>query len=95
MVNCKYCGKKSNAKNAIFCSKKCNTYYSTELERKNNSSSVMVTIKMDQDISNSLRAIQSNLIKNSTENVSFSQVVNLVLKEGIKIKKSTLKITQT
>jgi predicted nucleic acid-binding Zn ribbon protein len=94
-MNCKYCGKKFNAKNAIFCSKKCNTYYSTELERKNNSQSVMVTIKMDQDVSNSLREIQSNLIKNSTENVSFSQVVNLVLKEGIKIKKSTLKITQT
>ena len=55
----------------------------------------MVTIKMDQDVSNSLREIQSNLIKNSTENVSFSQVVNLVLKEGIKIKKSTLKITKT
>ena len=93
MINCKYCGKKFNAKNAIFCSKKCNTYYSTELERKNNSQSVMVTIKMDQDVSNGLREIQSNLIKNSTENVSFSQVVNLVLKEGIKIKKSTLKIT--
>ena len=93
MLNCKYCGKKFNAKNAIFCSKKCNTYYSTELERKNNSPSVMVTIKMDQDISNSLREIQSNLIKNAAENVSFSQVVNLVLKEGIKIKKSTLKIT--
>jgi hypothetical protein len=93
MINCKYCGKKFNAKNAIFCSKKCNTYYSTELDRKNNSQSVMVTIKMDQEISNSLREIQSNLIKNATENVSFSQVVNLVLKEGIKIKKSTLKIT--
>ena len=91
-MNCKYCGKKFNAKNAIFCSKKCNTYYSTELEKNKNLKSVMVTIKMDQDISNSLREIQSNLIKNATENVSFSQVVNLVLKEGIKIKKSTLKI---
>jgi len=50
---------------------------------------------MDQDVSNSLREIQSNLIKNSTESVSFSQVANLVLKEGIKTKKSTLKITKT
>ena len=93
MINCKYCGKKSNAKNAIFCSKKCNTYYSTELDRKNNSQSVIVSIRMDQDVSNSLREIQSNLIKNSTESVSFSQVANLVLKEGIKVKKLTLKIT--
>jgi hypothetical protein len=91
IMKCKYCGKNSRAKNSIFCSKKCHTYYSTELERKNHSKSVRISVIMDQDISDSLREIQSSLIKNATENVSFSQVVNLVLKEGIKIKKSMIK----
>ncbi|QLH04268.1 hypothetical protein C5F49_02265 [Nitrosopumilus oxyclinae] len=86
-MKCKYCGKNFNAKNSIFCSKKCNTYHSAELERKTNLKSVTVTIKMDQDVSNGLRKIQSDLIRNATENISFSYVVNLVLKEGIKNKK--------
>jgi len=38
-----------------------------------------------------LRAIQSNLIQNTNENISFSQVVNLVLEEGIKIKQMLIK----
>lgn len=91
-MKCKYCGKNSNAKNSIFCSKKCDTYYSTELERKTSLQSITVTIKMDQDVSISLREIQSNLIQNATENVPFSRVVNLVLKEGIK-SKNILKMT--
>ncbi len=78
-MKCKYCGKNFRAKNVIFCSKKCDTYYSSELERKNNSKSVRVTLNMDRDISISLRAIQSNLIQNANGHISFSQVVNLVL----------------
>ncbi len=90
-MKCKYCGKNIRAKNSIYCSKKCHTYYSTELKRKSGSESIAVTITLNLDVSKNLREIQSNLIKNSTENVSFSQVVNLVLKEGIKVKKSVIK----
>ncbi|QLH04812.1 hypothetical protein C5F49_05400 [Nitrosopumilus oxyclinae] len=90
-MKCKYCGKISLAKNAIFCSKKCDTYYSDELARKNDSNFVRVTVSMDGDISKSLRAIQSSLILNTNESISFSQVVNLVLGEGIKVKKNVLK----
>ena len=90
-MKCKYCGKNSRAKNAIFCSKKCDEYYSKEMERKEGSKYTLTAINMDQNISKRLRAIQSSLIKNSNENVSFSQVVNLVLEEGINIKKMILK----
>ena len=86
-MKCKYCGKNFNAKNSIFCSKKCSTYHSTELKSKTSLKSITITIKMDQDVSDNLRKIQSNLIRNATENVSFSRVVNLVLREGIKNKK--------
>ena len=91
-MKCKYCGKNFNAKNSIFCSKNCDTYYSTELKNKDSLNSIRVTMKMDQDVSDVLREIQSNLIRNSIENVTFSQVANLVLKEGIK-SKNILKLT--
>lgn len=90
-MKCKYCGKNFSAKNAIFCSKKCDAYYSKELERKAGSKFTLTTINMDQNLSKNLRAIQSNLIKNTNENVSFSQVVNLVLEEGINVKKMLIK----
>lgn len=90
-MKCKYCGKNSRAKNAIFCSKKCDVYYSKELEKKENSKSTLTTINLDQDLANSLRAIQSSLIRNTNQNVTFTQVINLVLEEGIKVKKIVLK----
>jgi hypothetical protein len=85
-MNCEYCGKSFRAKNAIFCSKKCHAYNSKALERKNNSKPVRVTFNMDRDISDSLREIQSNLIKNKCEHIPFSQVLNHILDEGIKTK---------
>lgn len=86
-MECKYCGKNFRAKNAIFCSENCDVYYSKTLERKNNLKSVRVTFNMDRDISDSLREIQSNLIKNNCEHTPFSQVVNQILREGIKTKR--------
>ena len=89
-MKCKYCGKNFRAKNAIFCSQKCNTYYSTELQ-KNGLKYDITSINLNRDIAKNLRAIQSNLIQNTNENISFSQVVNLVLEEGIKIKQMLIK----
>jgi predicted nucleic acid-binding Zn ribbon protein len=89
-MKCKYCGKNISAKNAIFCSTKCHTYYSTELERKDMSNYSRVTITLDKEMTKNLREIQSKLIKNTNEGISFSQVVNLVLEEGVKIKKTIL-----
>ena len=91
IMKCKYCGKNSTAKNAIFCSKKCDSYYSTELIRKSSAEYTQLSINVDQDVYSNLRLIQSELIKNTAENVSLSQVVNSILSEGIKIKKMTLK----
>ena len=90
-MKCKYCGKNSRAKNAVFCSKKCDSYYSKELEKKESSRSTLTTINLDQNLSNNLRAIQANLIRNTNENITFTQVINLVLEEGIKVKKIVLK----
>lgn len=90
-MKCKYCGKNFRAKNALFCSEKCNKYYSHELKEKNNSKYSRVTVTMQDDIIKNLRDIQSNLILNSIGNVSFSQVVNIVLQEGIKAKKMLIK----
>ena len=90
-MKCKYCGKNSTAKNAIFCSKKCDSYYSTELIRKSSAEYTQLSINVDRDVYSNLRLIQSELIKNTAENVSLSQVVNSILSEGIKIKKITLK----
>ncbi|NND85951.1 MAG: hypothetical protein HKM23_01215, partial [Nitrosopumilus sp.] len=66
------------------------TYYSTELDRKDMSNYSRVTITLDKDMSKSLRAIQAKLIQNTNESISFSQVVNLVLEEGVKVKKTVL-----
>ncbi len=90
-MKCKYCGKNITGKNAIYCSTKCQTYYSTELERKDTSNYARVTITLDKYMSKSLRTIQSKLIQNTNESISFSQVVNLVLEEGIKGKRTVLK----
>ena len=90
-MKCKYCGKNFNAKNAIFCSKKCDSYYSAERIRKSDVKHTQLSINVDQDVYYSLRSIQSTLIKNTNENISISQIVNSILSEGIKIKKITLK----
>ena len=90
-MNCKYCGKHSGAKNAIFCSNKCHSYYSSEIKRKSNVKYSRISISLDQDILVGLRSIQSALIKNTNESISLSQVVNFVLFEGIKIKKMSIK----
>jgi hypothetical protein len=92
-MKCKYCGRNFNAKNAIFCSKNCDTYYSTEIKRKNNPELTRITVGVDQDLLKDLRIIQSNLIKNTSENISLSLVVNLLLEEGVKIKKIVMKNT--
>jgi hypothetical protein len=89
-MECKYCGKIFRAKNAIFCSQKCDSYF-TKLERKNGLKYNKITVNLNQDIYESLRAIQSNQIQNTHENIFFSEVVNLVLEEGIKIKKMAIK----
>jgi hypothetical protein len=91
IMKCKYCGKNFNAKNAIFCSKKCDSYYSAETTRKSDVKYTQLSINVNQDVYTSLRLIQSDLIKNTNENISLSQVVNSILSEGIKIKKMTLK----
>jgi hypothetical protein len=90
-MKCKYCGKNITAKNAIFCSTKCNTYYSTELEKKDTSSYSRVTITLDKEMAKNLRILQSKLIQNTNQGISFSQVVNLVLEEGVKVKQMVLK----
>jgi len=86
-LKCKYCGKNARVKNAIFCSKKCDAYYSKMLKRKTDLKSVRVTFNMDRNISDRLREIQSELIQNKCEHIPFSQVLNDVLEEGIKTKK--------
>jgi len=90
-MKCKYCGKNSRVKNALFCSKKCDAYYSKSLARKNNLESVRITFNMNRDISDRLREIQSELIQEKCEHIPFSQVLNHILGEGIKTKKMTLK----
>ena len=90
-MKCKYCGKNSTAKNAIFCSKKCDSYYSTELIRKSSAEYTQLSINVDQDVYSSLRLIQSALIKNTNENISLSKIINSILSEGIKTRKITLK----
>jgi predicted transcriptional regulator len=43
-----------------------------------------VTIILDDDLVKKLREIQSKLIKESTSSVSFSRVLNDVVREGLK-----------
>lgn len=45
---------------------------------------IRVTIVLDQAISEKLRGIQAREIKSSSQSVSFSHVVNMVLAEGLK-----------
>jgi hypothetical protein len=41
---------------------------------------------LESDLEKKLRSIQADMIKKSRKNVSFSNVVNLVLKNGIREK---------
>jgi hypothetical protein len=45
-----------------------------------------ISVIIDKDLEDHLRERQANMIKKTKRNVSFSYVVNLVLKEGIKKK---------
>ena len=46
-----------------------------------------LSVMLDKELEHQLREIQANMIKKSKKNVSFSYVVNLVIKEGLKKKK--------
>ena len=46
-----------------------------------------LSVMIDKELEHRLREIQANMIKKSKKNVSFSAVVNLVIKEGLKSKK--------
>ncbi len=43
-----------------------------------------VTIVLDGDLAKKLRIIQSKKISKSTEHVSFSRVINMELRKGLK-----------
>lgn len=45
-----------------------------------------LSIMMDKELEDKLREMQANMIKKTKRNVSFSYVVNLVLKKGLKVK---------
>ena len=45
-----------------------------------------ISIMMDKELEDKLREMQANMIKKTKRNVSFSYVVNLVLKKGLKVK---------
>ena len=45
-----------------------------------------LSIMMDKELEDKLREMQANMIKKTKRNVSFSYVVNLVLKKGLKFK---------
>ena len=47
-----------------------------------------ITIMLESDLEKKLRALQAKLIKNSTNAVSFSQVLNQAVAEGLKCSKS-------
>ena len=42
-----------------------------------------ITIVMDDDNNNKLRALQAKMIKESGKSVSFSRVINEVIKKGL------------
>ena len=42
-----------------------------------------LSIMLENDLEERLRSIQANMIRKSKKNVSFSSVVNLVLKNGL------------
>ena len=43
-----------------------------------------ITIMLDEDLLKKLREKQAKLIKQSNKNVSFSQVINLTLKQSVR-----------
>jgi len=43
-----------------------------------------LSVIVDKEVQDQLRSIQANMIKESKKNISFSYVVNLTLKEGLK-----------
>jgi len=45
-----------------------------------------LSIMMDRELEDKLREMQANMIKKTKRNVSFSYVVNLILKKGLKFK---------
>ncbi len=45
-----------------------------------------LSIMMDKELEDKLREIQANMIKKTKRNISFSYVVNLVLKKGLSTK---------
>ena len=47
----------------------------------------VVTIVLDKELQKRLRELQAKMIKDTKENISFSQVVNDVLIKGLKQKK--------
>jgi hypothetical protein len=47
-----------------------------------------LSIMLEHELEEKLRSIQADMIKKSKKNVSFSNVVNLVLKNGIREKLS-------
>ncbi len=55
-----------------------------------NSEISRLSIIVDKEIQDQLRAIQADMIKKSKKNISFSYVVNLTLKEGLKITNKNL-----
>jgi predicted CopG family antitoxin len=42
------------------------------------------TIMIDEDIEKKIRAIQSKMLKEKNQSISFSYVINQVLEEGLK-----------
>ncbi len=45
--------------------------------------SLRVTIMLDVEISKKIRAKQAKLLQSSNKSVSFSKVINMILKKGI------------
>ena len=46
-----------------------------------------LSVTLDKELEHKLREIQASMIKKSKKNVSFSYVMSLVIKEGLKKKK--------
>lgn len=51
------------------------------------SQSSRISVMIDRELAGNLREMQADMIKKVKRNVSFSEVVNLILKEGLKSKR--------
>jgi len=49
-----------------------------------NSMASRKTIMLDEDLEKKIRAIQSKMLKEKNQSISFSYVINQVLEEGLK-----------